>query len=437
MVEELADGALVIEMPFAGTSWLVREVLKGAGDMVVLEPDDAREAVLEAVTDKAEQGAGAVEEPAVEAPGHPAIVRVRAHNPGPMTLDGHQHLRRRQLARLGDRSRPRRPRPHRRSSARSAETRGGIGGVLLTHSHSDHNAGVGMLGAPLVVRQRGGLRRSRRDARQRAGRDAAGARQRAGRVGPFTVAPDPGPRSRPRRLRLRRGLLLRRPRPRRGLDDRAAGRGRRARSPTTCARSSGSRRSASTLLCPGPRRRWITDPAAKIAEYAAHRRERERLLVEALDAGKRERRASSSTRPGPTSPRRCAPPRRSRCGPTSRSSPPRVGSPGGLSRRAVTGLTRSPDAEPPRSDQADARPSSSSCSTPERIVVVHDERPARLAALDAALVHRPRRRHLGLDLREVAEGPEPRARSALHAAGRGRESSTASFAGSRSRPRRS
>ena len=53
VVEELADGALVIEMPFAGTSWLVREVLKGAGDMVVLEPDDAREAVLAAVTEKA------------------------------------------------------------------------------------------------------------------------------------------------------------------------------------------------------------------------------------------------------------------------------------------------------------------------------------------------------------------------------------------------
>lgn len=52
VVEELADGALVIEMPFAGTSWLVREVLKGAGDMVVLEPDDAREAVLAAVSDE-------------------------------------------------------------------------------------------------------------------------------------------------------------------------------------------------------------------------------------------------------------------------------------------------------------------------------------------------------------------------------------------------
>ncbi len=51
VVEELADGALIIEMPFAGTSWLVREVLKGAGDMVVLEPADARESVLAAVSE--------------------------------------------------------------------------------------------------------------------------------------------------------------------------------------------------------------------------------------------------------------------------------------------------------------------------------------------------------------------------------------------------
>jgi predicted DNA-binding transcriptional regulator YafY len=45
VVEELADGAVVVEVPYAGTSWLVREILKGAGDLVVLEPDDAREAI--------------------------------------------------------------------------------------------------------------------------------------------------------------------------------------------------------------------------------------------------------------------------------------------------------------------------------------------------------------------------------------------------------
>jgi proteasome accessory factor BC len=45
VVEELADGAVVVELPYAGTSWLVREVLRGAGDLVVLEPEEAREAI--------------------------------------------------------------------------------------------------------------------------------------------------------------------------------------------------------------------------------------------------------------------------------------------------------------------------------------------------------------------------------------------------------
>jgi proteasome accessory factor BC len=47
--DELADGSIVVELSFAGTDWLVREVLKEAGDAVVLEPEDAREAVLAAV----------------------------------------------------------------------------------------------------------------------------------------------------------------------------------------------------------------------------------------------------------------------------------------------------------------------------------------------------------------------------------------------------
>ncbi len=47
VVEELADGAVVVELPYAGTSWLVREILRGAGDLVVLEPDDARDAIAE------------------------------------------------------------------------------------------------------------------------------------------------------------------------------------------------------------------------------------------------------------------------------------------------------------------------------------------------------------------------------------------------------
>jgi proteasome accessory factor BC len=49
VVEELADGAVVIELPYAGTSWLVREILRGAGDLVVLEPEDARAAIAKEV----------------------------------------------------------------------------------------------------------------------------------------------------------------------------------------------------------------------------------------------------------------------------------------------------------------------------------------------------------------------------------------------------
>ncbi len=49
VAEELVDGALVVEMSYAGEDWLVREVLKEAGDAAILEPADARAAVLTAV----------------------------------------------------------------------------------------------------------------------------------------------------------------------------------------------------------------------------------------------------------------------------------------------------------------------------------------------------------------------------------------------------
>jgi proteasome accessory factor C len=49
VVEERSDGAVVVELSFAGVDWLVREILREAGDAAVLEPKDAREAVLAAV----------------------------------------------------------------------------------------------------------------------------------------------------------------------------------------------------------------------------------------------------------------------------------------------------------------------------------------------------------------------------------------------------
>jgi proteasome accessory factor C len=45
---ELADGSVIVELSFKGTDFLVRDVLEEAGDAAVLEPADARAAVLAA-----------------------------------------------------------------------------------------------------------------------------------------------------------------------------------------------------------------------------------------------------------------------------------------------------------------------------------------------------------------------------------------------------
>ncbi len=49
VVRECSDGAVVVELSFAGVDWLVREILKEAGDAAVLAPEDARDAVRAAV----------------------------------------------------------------------------------------------------------------------------------------------------------------------------------------------------------------------------------------------------------------------------------------------------------------------------------------------------------------------------------------------------
>jgi len=48
VLAELEDGAVIVEWPFKGETYLVKEVLKEAGDAAVLEPADVREAVLAA-----------------------------------------------------------------------------------------------------------------------------------------------------------------------------------------------------------------------------------------------------------------------------------------------------------------------------------------------------------------------------------------------------
>jgi predicted DNA-binding transcriptional regulator YafY len=59
VVSELDDRALIVELGFAGVDWLVREVLKEAGDAVVLAPQDARTAVR-AAAETIRAGADAV-----------------------------------------------------------------------------------------------------------------------------------------------------------------------------------------------------------------------------------------------------------------------------------------------------------------------------------------------------------------------------------------
>jgi len=60
VVEEREDGSIVVELSFAGVQWLVREVLKEAGDAVILEPSDAREGLLGALSRLREANAAPV-----------------------------------------------------------------------------------------------------------------------------------------------------------------------------------------------------------------------------------------------------------------------------------------------------------------------------------------------------------------------------------------
>jgi predicted DNA-binding transcriptional regulator YafY len=48
VTEELKDGAVIVDINYAGEEWLARQILSEAGDAVVLEPDEARLAVLHA-----------------------------------------------------------------------------------------------------------------------------------------------------------------------------------------------------------------------------------------------------------------------------------------------------------------------------------------------------------------------------------------------------
>jgi glyoxylase-like metal-dependent hydrolase (beta-lactamase superfamily II) len=163
------------------------------------------------------------------------------------------------------------------------ETRGGIAGVLLTHSHSDHNAGCGLLGAEVVVGNEDGFDDLAAMLATEPVALPAAPTERA--VGPFTVVPTPG--HAPDHVAYVHGEV--------GFcGDLVLGEGSTIVPPAAGGGSLADYMRSldavaalgASLLCPG-HGEWITDPAAKLAEYAAHRRERERLLIAGLDAGLR------------------------------------------------------------------------------------------------------------------------------------------------------
>jgi glyoxylase-like metal-dependent hydrolase (beta-lactamase superfamily II) len=162
---------------------------------------------------------------------------------------------------------------------RAAGERGGLVGVLLTHSHADHSAAVSELGAPVLW----GEVSAEDEAALPPGED--GRALSAGHVGPFDVVPAPGHAADHVCFVLDDVGFC---------GDLILGEGSSIVLPggdalTAYLQSLRRLRALGLdLLCPG-HGPWITNPRAKIDEYLVHRIEREGRLVAALEAGERSR----------------------------------------------------------------------------------------------------------------------------------------------------
>jgi glyoxylase-like metal-dependent hydrolase (beta-lactamase superfamily II) len=146
----------------------------------------------------------------------------------------------------------------------AAAERGGIGTVLVTHSHTDHISGADQLGAPVVLAE---------DGEEHGGLTA---RATPGHAADHVVYLSPD------------GVCF--------CGDLVLGLG------STIVPPGGNSLAAFmdslallqaadlTLMCPG-HGPWITDPEGKLAEYVEHRMMRERRLLVVLDTGERSRAA--------------------------------------------------------------------------------------------------------------------------------------------------
>ena len=223
------------------------------------------------------------------APGHEEILRVVASNSGPMTLAGtNTYLYGSGPCVVID------PGPddagHLEAVHAAAEERGGIGVVLLTHSHGDHADGAETLAA---------LAAEGVDPAARGERDTA-ARGSSGPAPPIVLPADgeehgglralatPGHAADHVCLLTADGVCF--------SGDLVLGEGSTFVPPDggSLAAYMDSLRLLQAepleLICPG-HGPWVTDPAAKLAEYVEHREMRERRLLAALDRGERSREA--------------------------------------------------------------------------------------------------------------------------------------------------
>ncbi len=171
----------------------------------------------------------------------------------------------------------------------AGEERGGIAGILLTHSHADHAEAAELLDAPLLWGRVGGGKAGPSGSAVLPSPHPVEAGQDSPQDFGLTVLPSPG-NARHHVCFVRKEVVF--------CGDLVLGWGSAIVPPASSGGSLADymdsldrlRALEPTLMCPG-HGPWITAPRAKLDEYVAHRRERERKLVEALEAGERSREA--------------------------------------------------------------------------------------------------------------------------------------------------